>query len=103
MPMSHELHLRCCFCGKDIGERPRVIKVDVEGGGEQRMFAHTDCLRERLDPSVVPLGQAGAFGVEFKNRPRGWNWSLRRVIVIGIITVLVLLIPAVVIMFVNQS
>lgn len=101
MPMSHELHLRCCFCGKDIEEKPRVITVEADTGGEQRLFAHNACFRERLDPSV-PLGAAGAFGVDFKNRPRGWTWTMRRVVVIGFIIVLVLLIPAAVIMFANR-
>ena len=98
MPMSHELHLRCCFCGKEIAEKPRVITVEADTGGEQRLFAHTACFKERLDPSV-PLGQSGAFGVDFVNR--GSRWTLRRVIVIGVVVVLVLLIPAAIIMFVQ--
>jgi len=99
MPMSHEIHLKCCFCGKPIEEKPRTVTVSADDGGEQRMFAHTACLRERLDPSV-PLGQAGAFGVEMTDRrPR---WTMKRVIVIGVIVVLVLLAPAAVIMFVNR-
>ncbi len=96
MPMSHELHLRCCFCGKEIAEKPRAITVEADSGGEQRLFAHSACLRERLDPSV-PLGQSGAFGVDFKNR-RQSGWTLRRVIVLGVVLVLVLLIPAAVIL-----
>src|SRR3712207_289031 len=96
MPMSHELHLRCCFCGKVTDERVRVIRVEADGGGEQRMFAHTSCLRERLDPEVVPLGQAGAFGIEFINRPRRWTWTLRSVVIVGVIVVLAMLVPVVV-------
>jgi hypothetical protein len=94
--MSQELHLRCCFCGKEIAEKPRAITVEADSGGEQRLFAHTACLRERLDPSV-PLGQSGAFGVEFKNRRSAS--TLRRVIVVGLVVVLALLIPAAVIVF----
>ena len=98
MPMSHELHLRCCFCGKDIAEKPQTITVEAEGGGVQRLFAHTACFRDRLDP-VVPLGAPGAFGVEFKDhKPR---WTIRRVIVLGLIWVLVLLIPVVILQLVN--
>jgi len=98
MPMSHELHLRCCFCGKDIAEQPRTITVEAEGGGEQRLFAHTACLRDRLDPSV-PLGAPGAFGVEFKDhKPR---WTMRRVIVLGLILALVLLVPVAILQFVE--
>jgi hypothetical protein len=98
MPMSHELHLRCCFCGKEIAEKPRTISVEADDGGVQRLFAHTACLRDRLDPSV-PLGAPGAFGVEFKDhKPR---WTMRRVIVLGLIWVLVLLIPVAILQFVN--
>ncbi len=101
MPLSHELHLRCCFCGKELDEQPRVIKVEVEGGKEQRLFAHTGCLRDRLDPSV-PLGQPGTFGIEFKNRPRKWSWTLRSVVVVGVLAVIALLIPVVIRMFAGE-
>ena len=99
MPMSYEVNLQCCFCGKPIAEKPRVITVEAEGGGEQRMFAHTDCLRERLDPSV-PLGQSGAHGIGMTHHVS--RWSLRRVVVLGLIGIVVLLIPVAVLMFVNR-
>ena len=101
MPMSRELHLRCCFCGKELAEKPRVITVEVDAGGVQKMFAHTACLRDRLDPSV-PLGVAGAVGIEVKKRERGWTWTFGRVITAGVILLLVLLIPALVIMFTHE-
>ncbi len=99
MPMSYELTLQCCFCGKAIAERPRVITVEVDGGGEQRLFAHTACFRERLDPSV-PLAEAGTVGVDVKRRMS--RWTMRRVVVIGFLWLLVLLIPVAVLMLVNQ-
>jgi hypothetical protein len=99
MPMSYELTLHCCFCGKPIAEKPRVITVETDGGGEQRLFAHAACFRERLDPSV-PFGESGAVGVDIKRRTSGW--TMRRVIVIGLLWVLVLLIPVAVILVVNR-
>ena len=93
MPISYELTLKCCFCGKPIAdETPQSVRVEAEGGGEQRFFAHASCLRDRLDPSV-PLGRAGSFGIEVQHHvPR---WTLRRVVVLGLIFVLIFLIPVV--------
>jgi hypothetical protein len=99
MPMSYELAVLCCFCGKPATPRPRVMTVELDGGGQQRLFAHEACLRERLDPSVR-LGEAGTSGVELTHRTRGW--SLRRVMVVGMLAALVLLIPTLVILFVGR-
>ncbi len=99
MPMSYELALHCCFCGKALAEKPRVITVETDGGGQQRLFAHAACLRDRLDPSV-PVGQSGTFGVDIKHRVSGW--TLKRVVVVFLLMLLVLLSPVVVLMLVNR-
>lgn len=99
MPMSYEINLQCCFCGKPIAEKPRVITVDTDGGKEQRLFAHAACFRERLDPSV-PVGESGAFGVGLTHHVS--RWSVRRVVAILLLWVVVLLVPLAILLFVNR-
>lgn len=99
MPISYELTLQCCFCGKPIaGEKPQSVKVETDGG-EQRMFAHASCLRDRLDPSI-PLGRPGSFGVDVSHHVS--RWSLRRVLAAGLIFVLILLVPVLVMMYLGR-
>lgn len=99
MPISYELTLQCCFCGKPIAdEKPQSVKVETDAG-EQRMFAHASCLRDRLDPSI-PLGRAGSFGIEVKHHVS--RWSLRRVMAAGLIFVLILLVPVLGLMFLGR-
>jgi hypothetical protein len=43
---------QCCFCGRTIDESPRKLSLEVDGGGTQELFAHQECLRQRLHPSV---------------------------------------------------
>ncbi|MFN2565101.1 MAG: hypothetical protein ABR499_08855 [Gemmatimonadaceae bacterium] len=98
MPISYELTLKCCFCGKPVTDKPRVLTLELDDGGQQRLFAHATCLREHLNESV-PLGESGTFGIDVQHHvPR---WTLRRVVGIFIVVVLVLAIPAVVLLFVN--
>jgi hypothetical protein len=52
---------QCCFCGQtitpigpDVGGLVYTARVDrsPEGQRDQQMWCHTDCLRERLHPSI---------------------------------------------------
>lgn len=44
---------QCCFCGQAIeGERPRILVLEVDGGGTQELPCHEECLRRVVHPSV---------------------------------------------------
>jgi hypothetical protein len=51
--------VQCCFCGEGVaGEPPLEIHLALPEGASQSMFAHGECFRSRLHPSVPFLTPA---------------------------------------------
>ena len=51
--------VQCCFCGNAVrGEPPLEIHLALPGASSQRMFAHGECFRAKLHPSVPFLTPA---------------------------------------------
>lgn len=49
----------CCFCSEAIqGEQPQEIVLLLSKGATQNLFAHGNCLREKLHPEVPYLTPA---------------------------------------------
>jgi hypothetical protein len=48
------LACQCCFCGCAIGTQVEVVSLVFyyEDGGDQQVWSHTTCLKEKLHPSV---------------------------------------------------
>jgi hypothetical protein len=53
--MSNEPDLLCCFCGQPVrNERPWLLLLPLEHGGEQQLWSHAVCLVRAVHP-WVPL------------------------------------------------
>ncbi|WP_189454339.1 hypothetical protein [Cognatilysobacter bugurensis] len=51
--------VQCCFCGEAVvGEPPLEIHLALPEGASQSMFAHGECFRSCLHPSVPFLTPA---------------------------------------------
>jgi hypothetical protein len=49
----------CCFCGKQIqGETPLIINLELPHDAGQTMYAHGECFKAKLHPSVPFLTPA---------------------------------------------
>jgi hypothetical protein len=47
------LGTQCCFCGQPIiGEQPLIMHLELPQQASQSLWAHGECMRSKLHPSV---------------------------------------------------